>query len=207
MDNELESLRIYNAYLRCIGEAKGRPWSKRKSLEGLDKAKAMDLARLERFFAQHRHIDPYDFFRASFVETEEAFLPLSHFNTRKAVAAYSRYEKRLNRMDADSDEVVESFVKGVQFVYNFTRGEGRNFKDYPSMHTDAGAPWFMVHLKEQKISLYHLHFFGVPFEAVPRDYMEIIMENFEDAFVLTRMKYLNSNRLRELGEKIHARLG
>lgn len=201
MDSE-RKLQVYNAYLRATAEASNRPWKNRGSLDGLPIDKMQDLDRVCMFFEQYRHIDPLVFFRASFTEREEKYLPLSHFVKRSAIAAYTRHLARVRGMDPESDEVVSSFIAGVQFIYEFSKGRGARLLDYPLLETEAGAKCFVSHLQEQKISLYNLHMFKLDYSDFPLDYMELIIEGFESEYTRTRTNYLCSTRMLEIGEKV-----
>lgn len=197
-----EKLKVYNAYLRATAEASNRPWNNRGSLKGLSSEKMQDLSRVCMFFEQYSHIDPLVFFRASFSERDEKYIPLSGFLKRSAVAAYTRYISRLRGMDPESDEVVSSFARGVYFIHEFCKERGSRFMDYPLLETENGAKCFVSHLLSQKITLYNIHMFKLDMSDFPMDYMGLVMSDFESEYTRTRTNYLCSTRMREIGEKV-----
>ena len=70
--------KIYNDYLRALGQANNRSYKPRKNFNDLDEETKIYLYRLELFFNQFSHINPYNFFIASFKYRELKFLKLSN---------------------------------------------------------------------------------------------------------------------------------
>lgn len=198
-------LLIYNAYLRAYAEANNRPYRKKKEPD-FDREKFGVLDKLERFFGQYKHIQPYIFFKASFETRQEKFIKMEDFLKQKAIKYYSDYVKRKYENTADDDDVIQSFKEGIVFINNFTKEHNLSFLDYRVAVNEIGVPYYMIHLQEQNISFYHLHLLAIPYNSIPEDYRELISENFDNVYLSTQQKYLTSSKMRLIGDKLMDRI-
>lgn len=193
---------IYNAYLRALAEAANRAYKKRIDFSDFESESAEQLKKLNLFFNKFRHIMPYNFFKAGLYISEEKFLPLSFFNTYKAISCFTKYNKVKYELSADSDESIKSFKEGVTFICEFLKANRLSIADYRTCVNQFSVPWYAVHLKEQRISFYHLHAFGISKYSLPQDYKELVCSGFDDKFNETLRTYQASNKLKQLGNKI-----
>ena len=68
------------------------------------------------------------------------------------------------------------------------------------------VPWILIHLNEQKISFYHLHALDISRSQLQSDYIEMIFHDFDKVFSETKQKYISSNKLKELGNKLKTKI-
>lgn len=196
---------IYNAYLRASAEAKNRGFRKKKD-PTFDMEKEAVLDKLERFFGQYRHIQPYIFFKASYETLGVDFIPLKEFGKHKAIKIYTDYVKRKYENSADSEDVINSFKDGIRFINDFTKKNNLKFLDYRDAVNEIGVPYYLIHLQEQNISFYHMHLFGISAGSIPSDYAELISQNFFNIFLETQQKYLTSIKMKEIGNALMGRI-
>lgn len=194
--------KIYNAYLKSLADHAGRPYRERQNFDKIDKGKLAALDKLERFFERYPHIQPYNFFKASFDECGVDFIKLEDFTKYKAVTIYGRKVRDMYESSADSKESIESFKSGIVFINDFTRRNGLSFGDYPNTVNKMGVPYYILHMKEQRISFYHLHIFDVELGSIPEDYRELIMTGFDVNYHKTKRNYLSSTTMKSIGDKV-----
>lgn len=193
---------IYNHYLKALAEASGRPYKKRINFDNFKPADYEALKKLALFFNKYKHIYPFNFFRANFSITGEKYLQLDYFNKYKSIANYSKYNSARYELSADSDESINSFVEGVDFICSFLKKNKLKLSDYRTCVNQYTVPWFIIHLKAQRISFYHLHAFGIKLIQIPEDYKELVCSSFDEKFNKTLGTYMTSNRLKQLGNEI-----
>lgn len=192
---------IYNDYLKAYAAFQGRPYRKRNDFSKADKGLLAALDKMERFFEQYKHIQPYLFFKATFDTTDKKYVKFEDFTKYSAVAAYSRWSRERNENNADSAEVLQSFKDGIVFIRDFVKEKGIKFSEYKRAVNPFGVPWFIIHLKEQRITVYHLHFLNVAPRDIALDYQEFVMMDFEGVFDKTKRNYENSVTMKEIGSK------
>lgn len=90
--------KIYNDYLKALGSIKGRGYKQRKNFSNMDDKTLMVLYRLEIFFSEHSHINPYDFFLAALKYKNVDFLPIEAYLKHGAVVAYLRINGEANNL-------------------------------------------------------------------------------------------------------------
>ncbi len=198
--------KIYNDYLRALGEANNRSYKPRKNFNDLDEETKIYLYRLELFFNQFSHINPYNFFIASFKYRELKFLKLSEFLKHSAVIAYSRYNTSKYDEFIDSDESLKNFIQGFKTIIAFCLENKIPTKKYRTTVNNMYVPWLIIHLNEQKISFYHLHALDISRESISNDYIDLMFNDFNKIFEETKQKYNNSKKLKELGKKLKEKI-
>ena len=198
--------KIYNDYLRALGEANNRSYKPRKNFNDLDEETKIYLYRLELFFNQFSHINPYNFFIASFKYRELKFLKLSEFLKHSAVIAYSRYNTSKYDEFIDSDESLNNFIQGFKTIIAFCLENKIPTKKYRTTVNNMHVPWLIIHLNEQKISFYHLHALDISRESISNDYIDLMFNDFNKIFEETKQKYNNSKKLKELGKKLKEKI-
>lgn len=201
MINE-EHGKIYNDYLKAIGNASNRPYKPRKDFSKLDDGIKTILHRLELFFAQYKHISPYNFFIASLRYREKEFLPIDEFLKYSAIVAYSRWNKEKYDLSIEDDTSVEDFIGGLRFILSFCVENKLTLKEYRTSRNNMYVPWVLLHLNEQRISFYHIHAMDISLSDIKTDYTDITFNDFDGMFHKTKQKYINSKRIKELGNKI-----
>lgn len=194
---------IYNHYLKSLAEASNRPYKKRINFDNFKAEDTAALKKLAVFFNRYKHIYPFNFFRASFSITGEKYLHLDYFNKYKAVANYSKYNSARYESSADSEESIKSFKEGIFFICSFLKKNGLKLSDYRTCVNQYTVPWFLIHLKSQRISFYHLHAFGIKLFQVPEDYKELVCGSFDEKFNKTLSSYMTSRKMKEIGNKIN----
>lgn len=197
---------IYNDYLKALAKANNRAYKPRKDFSKIDEETSVSLYRLELFFAQFKHINPYNFFIASFKYRAVNFLTLGDFLKHSAVIAYSRYNKQKYDDFIDSEESLNNFVQGFKHIVAFCLENNLPTKSYRTSINNMYVPWVLIHLNEQKISFYHLHALDVSKEMLSTDYLELLFNDFDKMFQETKEKYNNSNKLKELGNKLREKI-
>lgn len=196
---------IYNHYLKALAEASNRPYKKRIDFSDFKISDYTALKKLSLFFSKYKHIYPFNFFRAGFYVTGEKYLQLDYFNKYKSIANYSKYNSAKYECPADSEESLKSFNEGIFFICNFLKRNNLRLADYRTCVNEHGVPWFIVHLKSQHISFYHLHSFGIQLNQIPEDYRELVCGSFNEKFKKTLNDYLTSRELKKQGNKVQNR--
>lgn len=197
---------IYNDYLRAYAQFQNRPYRKRKNFTDMDKATLAALDKLERFFDQYKHIEPFTFFKASFDTTDKQYIRLEDFTKYSAITAYTRWSRGKYEQDVDSENALKSFMEGIAFIRDFIVKTNIRFSDYKNATNSIGVPWYIIHLNEQKISLYHLHFLKISFRNIKAEYHRMIMADFETAFDSTLQNYMRSEKMKDIANKAFEQL-
>lgn len=197
---------IYNQYLKAIAKVNNRPYKLRKDFEKLEEELKAVLYRLELFFNKFNHIDPYNFFLAYLEYREIKFANLSDYLTQKAIIAYSKHNKNKYDEYVDSNKSLEDFVQGFKNIVAFCLSNNLPTKEYRMAVNNINVPWILIHLNEQKISYYHLHALDISRTELNSDYIEILFHDFDKVFQETKQKYISSNKLKELGNKLKSKI-
>lgn len=197
---------IYNQYLKAIAKVNDRPYKLRKNFEKLDKDSLTTLYRLEVFFDQFKHVSPYIFFLAYLEIKELKYAKLSDYLHHSAIVAYSKYNNIKYDEYIDSDKSLNYFIEGVRFIIGFCIANKLPTELYRTAVNENNIPLILIHLNEQKISYYHLHALDVSRTQLETDYTEILFNDFNRKFSETKQKYINSNKLKEIGNKLGKRI-
>lgn len=115
---------------------------------------------------------------------------------------YNRYSRERQLSNPDSPEILQSFIEGLKFIASFLRENNIKVKEYRDSVNGMEVPWYLIHLKEQKISFYHLHAFDISLDSVPKDYKNLVFNGFDNIFNSTKDAYLTSKKMIEIGNKI-----
>lgn len=202
----IEEKEIYNHYLKALAEASNRPYKRRIDFNKFKSEDAESLKKLSLFFNKYKHIYPFNFFRAGFAVTEEKYLSLSYFTKYKAISDFTKYSSSKYDSPADSEKSLKSFKEGICFILNFLYKNNLSIGDYRTCVNSYSCPWFMIHLKEQRISFYHFHVFGIQLSQIPEDYKELVCSSFDDKFKKTLSMYMTSCKMKEIGNKVTKRI-
>lgn len=195
--------KIYNTYLRAQAEHHKRPYKIRKDFSRMSEANKLHLKKLKLFFEQYKDVNPFKFFQAGFKYENSTYPTLDFYNSLRAVRLYSRYLCNKYEESADNEESLKDFKDGILFIYNFIAEQDITLADYKTCVNENGVPWVVIHLKRQNISFYHLHSLEVGIDIFPKDYRELITDNFEEIFYETRETYRNSKMMKEIGDKFN----
>lgn len=197
---------IYNQYLKAIAKVNNRPYKLRKDFSKLDEDSKIILYRLELFFDKFSHIQPYNFFLAFLEYKELKYASLDSYLKQSAIIAYSRHSKQKYDEYVDSEKSLEDFMQGARNIVAFCLEKRLPTKDYRTVVNNSGVPWILIHLNEQKISYYHLHALDISRTNIKSDYTDIVFRDFDEMFSSTKQKYINSNKLKQLGNKIREKI-
>ena len=198
--------RIYNDYLKAIGEANNRPYKPRKDFEKIDDETKIYLHRLELFFNQFKHISPYNFFVASLKFRDLKYLSLGDYIKHSAVVAYSKWNTVKYDSFIDSETSIKDFIDGFKFIVGFCLTNNLPTKEYRTCVNNVGIPWILIHLNEQKISYYHLHALDISRTSINSDYTNITFNEFDKMFSKTKSQYINSKELKNIGNKLRNKI-
>lgn len=197
---------IYNQYLHALGEANDRPYRKRSNFDNIRDDISSVLIRLEHFFSKYQYIRPYDFFLAGLRYSGAKYLPISYYLKRCAIASYKKYRDSLLTVDPDSDGSISSFEEGIKFIEEFVSSQDKLLSDYTRLNNRASIPYWLMHLKEQHISFYHLHALGIDPSVVESGLRDIMIQEFDKKFEATRQAYSVSGKLKTLGDSFKSKL-
>lgn len=197
---------IYNNYLKALAKVNERGYKHRENFDNLDDALAHCLYRLEMFFNQFKHIQPYDFFLAYLKYKDIKHANLQDYLKYGAVVAYGKYSKSKYDDFVDSQESIDSFIKGFKNIVAFCLENNIPTKEYRTAVNTYNVPWILIHLNEQKISYYHLHALDISRTNLINDYTEIMFQDFDKVFSETKQKYINSNKLKNIGKEIKSKI-
>lgn len=195
--------KIYNIYLRAQAEHHNRPYKCRKDFSRMTETNILSLKKLSLFFEQYKDVNPYRFFQAGFKYENNNYPTLDFFTSLKATRLYSRYMTNRYAESVDNEESLRDFKDGILFIYNFIADKDISLNDYKTCINESGVPWVIIHLKRQNISFYHIHCLEIPIEIFPKDYRELITDEFDTVFEYTKDSYSNSKVMREIGDKFN----
>ena len=195
--------KIYNLYLKALGEKQNRPYTPKKDFSNLTDGVIVTLKKLALFFNNYKDVNPSLFFRAGFKHEGKNFLELSFFTSLKASRLYSKYVREKYVNSVDNEESVKDFKDGIIFIYDFMKDNEFTLTDYVNGRNESGVPWFVVHLKKQNISFYHIHALDISLDKFPADWRELLIEDFENVFFATKRNFENSLVMKKIGSKLN----
>ena len=195
--------KIYNVYLRILGEKQGRPYTPKKDFSNMTESQKMVLKKLSLFFNTYHDVNPSTFFKAGF-SGDEKFLELSFFTSLKASRLYAKYVRERYANSVDNEESVKDFKEGIIFIYDFMKENDFNLLDYTTKTNESGVPWFVIHLKKQNISFYHIHALDITIDKFPKDWRELLVDNFEEVFCKTKKNFDESLQMKKIGSKLNS---
>lgn len=196
--------KIYNLYLKALGEKQNRPYTPKKDFSNLTESVIVTLKKLALFFENYKDVNPSLFFRAGFKHEDRNFLELSFFTSLKASRLYSKYVREKYVNSVDNEESVKDFKDGIIFIYDFMKDNDFTLSDYVNGRNESGVPWFVIHLKKQNISFYHIHALDINLDKFPADWRELLIEDFEDIFFATKRNFENSLVMKKIGSKLNS---
>ena len=195
--------KIYNLYLKALGEKQNRPYTPKKDFSNLTDGVIVTLKKLALFFNNYKDVNPSLFFREGFKHEGKNFLEFSFFTSLKASRLYSKYVREKYVNSVDNEESVKDFKDGIIFIYDFMKDNDFTLTDYVNGRNESGVPWFVVHLKKQNISFYHIHALDISLDKFPADWRELLIEDFENVFFATKRNFENSLVMKKIGSKIN----
>ena len=196
--------KIYNTYLRILGENQGRPYTPKKDFSNLTDGLRMSLKKLSFFFETYKDVNPIMFFRSGFKGEDKKFLELSFFTSLKASRLYAKYVREKYFNSVDNEESIKDFKEGIIFIYDFMKENHMSIMDYVLKNNESGVPWFIIHLKRQNISFYHIHALDITIDKFPQDWRELLVNNFEEVFYSTKKNFDASQNMKKIGTKLNS---
>ena len=196
--------KIYNTYLRILGENQGRPYTPKKDFSNLTDGLRMSLKKLSFFFETFKDVNPIMFFRSGFKGEDTKFLELSFFTSLKASRLYAKYVREKYFNSVDNEESIKDFKEGIIFIYDFMKENHMSIMDYVLKNNESGVPWFIIHLKRQNISFYHIHALDITIDKFPQDWRELLVNNFEEVFYSTKKNFDASQNMKKIGTKLNS---
>ena len=168
---------IYNNHLVATRKAKGEPFRIRRDFSKLEAEKLEILQRLSKFFDEYPHINQEDFFMAPYETYDDDYHALDYYTTGKAVSCYSRYMKKLDMDNPDSDQSISRLKEGLKFIFRFCKERGLTFSDY-MVYSEESLPCFVDHLKKHKINFYTLHALTFSTPKIESKILEFVIPDF-----------------------------
>lgn len=196
--------KIYNIYLKTLGEKQGRPYMSKKDFSNMTESMKTTLKRLKMFFETYKDVNPLTFFRAGFKGEDKNFLELSYFTSLRASKLYAKYIKEKYMTSVDNEESIKDFKEGIIFIYDFMRDNDFTLNDYLTSLNESGVPWFIIHLKRQNISFYHIHALEITLDRFPMDWRELLVKDFENVFFSTKKQFDESSVMKKIGTKLNS---
>lgn len=193
---------IYNTYLKHLAQKNNRLYKRRKDFSKLEPQIVANLLKLELFFNRNPEIDMDLYFKAGFQYASDTFLDLGYFLNLIVLRNYSKVIKERYNIFVDSDESFKDFIRGFEFIVSFVKANNIQFNDYVNCRNERGVLWCLIHLKQQRISLYHLHAFNFSISGLADEILNIYLEDFRTKFFETKRQYTFSNRLKTVGDKV-----
>ena len=196
--------KIYNIYLKTLGEKQGRPYMSKKDFSNMTESMKTTLKRLKMFFETYKDVNPLTFFRAGFKGEDKNFLELSYFTSLRASKLYAKYIKEKYMTSIDNEESIKDFKEGIIFIYDFMRDNDFTLNEYLTSLNESGVPWFIIHLKRQNISFYHIHALEITLDRFPIDWRELLVKDFENVFFSTKKQFDESSVMKKIGTKLNS---
>ena len=197
---------VYNVWLKNIARLKNRPYRKRENFDDLEPDVLTAMLKLDSFFNRNPELNIEIYFQAaSDYYNEKGIYPeLKLFLAFGLLKIYKRFIKRRDGLSVESDEIVSDFTEGMKFIVSYLKENGKKLEDYKTLTNEAGIPLYLLHLKQQKILMYHLHFFEINPLIYGDEILNIYVDEFRRRFYDTRRQYVFSTRIKQIVEKIKA---
>ena len=180
---------IYNSFLVACADAAGRPFRPRRDFSKMTEFDRKCLADLESRFLKHKYVDPRLYFANYLAYRGAKWLPLNQFLHPKALETYVRLvvARQVAAGEGGADPAdgaaLAAFKEGLAFLSAFCKERGARLRDYPSMENDHAAPYYLLHLKEGRISMLHLHFFSLALFDMQTDFCELVVPDFVERYL------------------------
>ena len=194
--------KTYNMYLKALAESQSRPYNLRKNFDDLNSNVKTAVRKLSAFFETYRDVNPSLFFKAGFKYETNKFLDISYFNSLRASKMYAKLVRERYNESVDNDESITDFKNGIIFIYDFIKDNDITLDDYILNTNESGVPWYLIHLKKQNISFYHIHSLSIELEQFPKDMRYMIMDNFDEVFARTKRNFEMSLVMNKIGKKL-----
>jgi hypothetical protein len=195
---------IYNSHLYTSRSVKNKPTRFRNNFDNLADKDVVYLKKLSKFFYNYKHINLQDWFMAPYkiYTGENEYYDLHFYTTRKALKCYTMYIKQQETEDPDSDDVSKRMKECLAFVYRYCVENNMTLDQYKQSRIE-NLPTIVVHLKEHKINFYTLHLLEVDaiIKTVETAILNFIVGDFWNTFSQTRVKFANSNYLKQKTRK------
>ena len=197
---------IYNSHLYTSRSAQNKPTRFRSNFKNLPDKDAIYLKKLSKFFYNYKHINLQDWFIAPYKVysgSGDYYYDLHFYTTRKALKCYTMYMKQQETEDPDSDDVSARMKECLAFVYRYCVENNLTLEQYKESKV-SNLPTVVVHLKEHKINFYMLHLLEVDaiIKTVETAILNFIVGDFWTTFSQTRIKFANSNYLKQKTRKV-----
>lgn len=204
--SELQKL-IYNTYLKYLAISLNRPFKSRQNFDNVDNDVLLALVKLETFFVRNPEINLDLYFKVGFNEHPNTYLSIGFFNNFSIIKKYARYIREKYSQDVESPGIVEDFKEGLAFIIQYMKENKCTLTDYINSTNKVGIKNFLIHLKEQKINLFHLHALGIIIDRTFSDeILNIYLEGFREKYFKTKDLYSNSTKIKTIGTKIVTKL-
>lgn len=198
---------IYNTYLKQLSINLNRPYRKREFFGDLEDDKKLALAKLELFFNRNPEINIDLYFKSGFMDNKNSFISINSFNDFSIVKKYTKLIKEKYNKDVEDDNIVSDFKAGLSFIIQYLKENNLHINQYIEQTNNSGVKMCFKHLKEQRISLYHLHALNLNITRdYPNEILNLYLDNFREKFYATQLKYKNSHKIKEIGDKIITKL-
>lgn len=199
LDKPLQN--IYNIYLRASRTVKGKPFKYRKNFDDFPVKDGILLKRIHNMLMRCPHIDPAEYFEASFkLNPDIEHIPLDHFATMAGVKAYNQYQSQKELLPPDSDDQLESVQQSLKFIAEFCITNSIPVSAYITHKPKATYSW-MQHLKRRKINLYVLMEFSdlhSIISSTPEDEVSFLIDNLSSKYEYFKLQYSKSKAMRHL---------
>lgn len=196
---------IYNSHLYTSRSVKNKPTRFRNNFDNLADKDVVYLKKLSNFFYNYKHINLSDWFLAPYrvYNNSDDYYDLHFYTTRKALKCYTMYMKQQETEDPDSEDVSKRMKECLAFVYKYCVQHNMTLEQYMQSKID-NLPTVIVHLKEHKINFYTLHLLEVDaiIRSVETALLNFIVGDFWNTFSQTRVKFVNSNYLKQKTRKV-----
>lgn len=142
---------IYNTYLKI--KRQGKPYTKRKDFDTLDKKTKDVLVKLSNLFSVHDYISIEDFFAATLNEVPDA--PLDYFTTSQAINRYTAYKETLNLQIPDTDEMIKRGKENAVFICRYCLDNKITITEYGTyVAPKCQYPQILLDIKKLNVLLY-----------------------------------------------------
>jgi hypothetical protein len=197
---------IYNTYLKQLAIKLKRPYCKRKDFSKLPIETIEALLKLDLFFKRNPELDIDLYFKAGMEMSPATVSVTDYLNNTRILRYYKNIVKSRYNENVDSDGSFNDFIQGFKFITDFAKSNNLPLNEYITCVNDNGIPWCLIHLKQQKISMYHLHAFNFSISNFAEEMLNLYLEDFKQKFYETRRQYFTSVRLKPVGDKIMSKI-
>lgn len=200
---------VYNHYLITTRSVKNKPWKARTNFDNFPDDKLMQCRAISKKLLKYNHINIKDFFYAPFFEDTNINVNLDFYATPKAMNAYVKYMKHIERLSPDDTESLTRTALSFIFIRDYIKKNKLTVGEYFNLK-EGNQYKCLLHLMQRKTwanALIAFPEFNTLLLNCDKDITKLMCgDDFFDRIDFARAKCLNSSKYNKLIKQIKTKL-